>query len=487
MTEVIHKESKRRLGLGEKIAYGTGDIANGLAVSSVGFWLLFYLTEVTGLSPWLAGMAIMIGRAWDAVTDPIMGWITDRTESRWGRRRPYLLFGAFTYGLAFLSLWTVPAFESEWLRFLYVTISFIFFNTALTVVFVPYTSLTAAITDDYNERTSLTGFRMVASQIAFLLGATIPPKLVSWSASSEGQQALAAIGLDIVFGSWLGTPRVGYLIFGGAFALTMVTTILICFAGVRERITSVDPHAPSSAWYYMKGVVLLAGSSEPFRKSLLIKLLSTCAVTLIAVKLPYYLAYVLLIPDEKPYVFGVLFISAIVSTPVWVLISKRLGKFDAYRWGMYGYCVLLCVLLALGQDASHLIYPIAVAAGFFHAAALMIPWSIIPDVVEHDELTSGHRREGLLYGGTTFAYKLASALAVFLAGLGLEHFGYEPNATQTPQSVLGISLMVTVFPAILFLSSVFAGRGYPLTAKVHAEVKAALLARRNQISSDTSN
>jgi GPH family glycoside/pentoside/hexuronide:cation symporter len=478
MADSSQQNIMQRLKLSEKLSYGIGDVANGLAVASIGFWLLFYLTDVTGLSPWLAGMAIMIGRAWDAVTDPVMGWITDRTTSRWGKRRPYLLFGAFTYGLAFFSLWIVPSFESEWLRFLYVTIAFIFFNTALTVVFVPYTSLTAAITDDYNERTSLTGFRMVASQIAFLIGATVPPKLISWSSSSSGQETLAALGFDLIFGSWFGTPRVGYLIFGLAFALTMMVTILICFAGVRERITVSDSSAPATAWYYMKGVVLLARSSLPFRKSLLIKLFSTCAVTLVAVKLPYYISYVLSIPDQKPYIFGLLFISAIISTPVWVLISKRLGKFDAYKWGMVGYCVVLGLLLVLGQGAAQFIYLIAIAAGFFHAAALMIPWSIIPDVVEHDELTSGHRREGLLYGGTTFAYKLASALAVFLAGLGLEHFGYEPNAVQAAESIFGILLMVSVLPAILLLLSIVAGRGYPLTSEVHAEVKAALIARR---------
>jgi GPH family glycoside/pentoside/hexuronide:cation symporter len=134
----------------------------------------------------------------------------------------------------------------------------------------------------------------------------------------------------------------------------------------------------------------------------------------------------------------------------------------------------------LGQSAAKVIFVVAAIAGFFHAAALMIPWTIIPDVVEHDELTSGQRREGLLYGGTTFAYKLASALAVFLAGLGLEQFGYEPNAAQDAQSMTGILIMLTVFPALLLLASVIFGRGYPLTAEVHARVKAELVARRGK-------
>ena len=483
------KSPSSLLPLSEKVSYGVGDIANGLAVASVGFWLLFYLTEVAGLSPILAGVAIMIGRAWDAVTDPIMGWITDKTNSRWGKRRPYLLFGAIGYALTFFMLWVVPAFESERNRFIYVAMALVLFNTALTIVFVPYTTLTASMTDDYNERTSLTGFRMVASQIAFLIGAALPSQLVPWFSSPEASELLANIGLGAVFGSWLGTPRLGYLMFGALFGLIMLASIWICFLGVRERVVKAGSGDGETARaegfesphrYFIELFALLR-SCQPFRQSLGIKLLSTCAVTLIAVKLPYYITYVLEMKEDKTNILMVLFISAIASTPVWVMISRRLGKVEAYRIGMIGYIAVLLSLIAIGHGPTNLIFPVAVAAGFCHAAALMIPWTIIPDVVEYDELHSGKRREGLLYGGTAFAYKLASALAVFFAGVGLEQFGYEANVAQSVESMNGILGMLSIAPALLLALSIYATVGYPLTSARHAALRAELNERKARL------
>jgi GPH family glycoside/pentoside/hexuronide:cation symporter len=181
---------------------------------------------------------------------------------------------------------------------------------------------------------------------------------------------------------------------------------------------------------------------------------------------------------EKTAILTTLFVAAIAATPIWVWISARLGKVEAYRVGMVGYILVLLSLLGLGNGATNLIYFIAIAAGFFHAAALMIPWTIIPDVVEYDELESGKRREGLLYGGTAFAYKLASALAVFFAGAGLEAFGYEANSVQSEESMTGILWVLSVAPAILLAVSLVATRGYLLTAKKHGEIRALLSQRK---------
>ncbi|MCB0322794.1 MAG: MFS transporter, partial [Bdellovibrionales bacterium] len=219
-TNVSSKSSNTRrssLSVREKLCYGLGDVSNGLAVSSVSVWFLYYLTDVAGLGAFLAGVAVTVGRLWDAVTDPIMGWIADHTRSRWGKRLPYLLFGAIPYALSYLALWVVPEFESERSTFIYVTVALIAFNTCLTVVFVPYTSLTAAITNSYDERTSVTGYRMVCSQIAFLIGAALPPAIVAWVVDRQ-----ELILFDTFFGSWAGTAREGHALQAGIFALVMV-------------------------------------------------------------------------------------------------------------------------------------------------------------------------------------------------------------------------------------------------------------------------
>ncbi len=473
-----------RLKRREKVAYGIGDVANGIAVSSVAFWFLIYLTDVAGLPGTLAGSALMIGRAWDALVDPFVGWLSDRTNTRWGKRRPFLLFGALTYGLAFASIWMVPSFESETSRFLYVLVSFVIFNSSLALVFIPYTSLTASMTDDYNERVSLTGYRMTCSQIAFLIGGSIPPLLVAAFATSSGAGAMyfEALGLQNLFGTWAATPRQGYLLLGVTFGMVIIASTLAAFFGTRERIAPEGSHDGHEAnpFKYLTGLVSVCKDNLAFRCSVMIKLLSTCATTLIGVNIPYYLTYVLRMPEQKTVVLGVLFISAILTTPLWVLAARRFGKAETFRFAMGGYVLVLLCILPLPSEPTNLIYPIAILAGIFHSAALLLPWSILPDVVEFDELQHGTRREGLLFGGSAFAYKFASALALFIVGVLLDLFGYIPNQAQTPTAVLGIKLTIALAPGLLFLASIWSSMSYPLSPERYREVLEELRERRTQ-------
>ena len=222
------KKSKN-LTVKEKLCYGLGDVSHGLAFSSVGIFFLKYLTDVAGLQAKYAGWAMIFGRVWDAVTDPVMGWITDHTETRWGKRRPFLLFGAIPYALAFLSLWVVPEFENQTEIFFYVTIVLLVFNTCLTFVFVPYTSLTAAITNDYNERTSLTGYRITSSQTAQFVGGVFPSLLIPFVMTDTGVELMTSIGLDALLGDWHGTARAGYAAMAVIFAILMAISVLNFF------------------------------------------------------------------------------------------------------------------------------------------------------------------------------------------------------------------------------------------------------------------
>lgn len=466
----------------EKIAYGLGDVSHGLAVSSVSFWLLIYLTDVAGLAPKLAGAAIMIGRAWDAVTDPVMGWITDHTSSRWGKRLPYLLFGAIPYAVSYAALWMVPELESQRALFLYVTIALVVFNTCLTVVFVPYTSLTAAITSDYDERTSLTGFRMFCSQSAFLLGAALPSFFVLWVIDGSGVSLFESLGVQHLFGSWGGTARQGYFITAALFAVIMVSSIWTPFFGCREKNESSNRVESSSRTplHYARAIVVELKRNPPFRYAVLILLLTNCAGGFIAVNLPYYLRYSVQVQDHQTELITLLFATAIVMVPLWVMIARKFGKAETYRVAMLIYAVVLCSLPFLTPSTAHYLYAIAAMAGVMHSAALMIPWAIIPDVVEYDELQTGERREGLFYGGTTFSYKLATAIAVFASGAVLEIIGYQANQPQTAEAVAGLNNLVGPVPALLLLTGALLSTKYPLTSARHKELLSELARRRRK-------
>lgn len=468
-----------RLTRKEKICYGIGDIANGLAISSCSFWLLIYLTDVAGLSAALAGLALMIGRAWDAVTDPVMGWITDHTRSRWGKRRPYLLFGAVAYAATYFLIWIVPDFLSIAGTFWYITVALIAFNTCFTVVFVPYTSMTAAMTTDYGERASLTGYRITLSQVGFLAGAALPIAIVSWIQNDSALPTLRLLegffsdlcgpACTIVFSDWMGTPRQGYFFSALLFSILMLICLWVAFWGTREHI-NVSSTPGATVFNYLKSVVTALRYRRSFRIAVTIILLTNCATTFIGVNLPYYLRYAVDLKDHQTVIIPLIFVVAILTVPLWALITRRYGKAETYRVAMLAYCLVLCCLFWAPAGNSSFLYIVAVPAGFFHAAALMIPWSIIPDVVEDDELQSGTRREGLFYGGTSFGYKLATALAIFFSGFILEAIGYVPNAVQSELVQTSIRSMVSFGSMTFLLLGVLLSLRYPLSAQRHSQI-----------------
>ena len=457
-----------KLSTREKLCYGLGDVSTGLAVSSVGIFFLKYLTDVVGLSPKYAGLPLVIGRVWDALADPLIGWITDHTETRWGRRRPYLLFGAIPYALCFFSLWVVPEFNDQVQIFAYVTVTLLLFNTCLAVVFVPYTSMTAAITKDYTERTSLTGYRLTSSQSAMFVGAVFPSVIIPWIASAKGVEFLDILGLDALLGSWTGTPRAGYLLMGVIFGIIAAMSILTTFFGTRERDLKPLSHPPVHPLTYASSIFGELQNNRPFQFSVIILVLSECAVALVAVMIPYYADYVINAHDNLEMILGILFLSAILSIPlVWTPITRKFGKTETYRVAVCLYCIPLVCLTFLTPERANLIYIIAPLAGFFHGAALMIPWAIVPDVVEYDELKRGTRREGLFYGGTTLCYKMATALAVLISSQALWLFGFVPNVEQTPSVIIGIKIVIGVLPPMFLLAGAYLSSKYPLTKEKH--------------------
>lgn len=464
-------EASSKLSIREKVSFGFGDLSHGLAAASIGFWMLKYMTDVAGLGAYSAGLAIMIGRAWDSVTDPLMGWISDHTKSRWGKRRPYLLFGAIPYALAFAALWAVPEFGGHEVSiFAYAALSLVVFNTCLTVVFVPYTTLTAAITRNYDERTSLTGYRMAASQFGFLLGAAVPVFLVENLTSEKGKSLIEPLGRDVLFGSWAGTPREAYLIMGCLFAFLMIISIWAPFFGTREKNFQAKESKPATAFSYASSILEELGGNKPFRVAVYMLLITNCATTLVAVNLAFYLEYVLHL-EKISWLFFSLFMASIASMPAWVYLSKRFGKVETYRGAMLCYVLVLLSLLFLPSKAEGMIFTVAILAGVFNAAGLMIPWAIVPDVVEYDELRTGKRREGLFYGGTTFCYKMATALAVFVSGLVLEKvINYQPNQVQTESVQQGIRFLIGILPSALLIGSALLSYKYPLSKERHKAI-----------------
>jgi GPH family glycoside/pentoside/hexuronide:cation symporter len=408
-----------------------------------------------------------------------MGWINDHTNSRWGKRRPYLLFGAISYALAYLALWTVPELATETQTFLYVTVAAIIFNTCFTVVFVPYTALTAVMTTDYNERSSLTGYRITASQVGFLIGASLPIIIVQWVQKEENAETLQemynSLALlspyvaDILFGSWTGTARQGYFFSAIIISLAIIITVWIAFFGTRERNISESPES-SNPFEYITGAARALYSQQSFRLAVGIMLLTNCAATLIGVNLAFFLENGVGLAELQDVIIPLIFVTAVLAVPFWTILARKIGKAETYRIAMSLYCIVLIFLYLTPEGGSTYILCVAIPAGFFHAAALMLPWAIIPDIVEEDQLISGTRREGLFYGGTTFSYKFATALAIFISGQFLSFIGYTPGVEQTEVVKTGLRSIVSLAPIVFILMAMVLAFRYPLTAERHREI-----------------
>jgi GPH family glycoside/pentoside/hexuronide:cation symporter len=436
-----------RLSVREKLGFGIFDLGGNLFFTVLGFWSLNYLTDTVGLAASLAGFAIMIGKLWDAVSDPMMGYISDRTRSRWGRRRPYLLFGALPVLLAMWAFFTAPKIENPPLLTLWAALTLILLNTANTVINVPYASLTPELTDDYHERTSLNGYRFGCAVFGTIIGAAAVKPLV-----------------DAFPGPRLGFSMAG-LILGGIVALTS----LLCFFGTREKAHSPEAY-PAAGFLATYGAVF---SNRPY-----VLLLGTYALHLMGISflqgiLVYYTKYIYGREDLTVPALVILLLTAMVCIPLSVLVAKRIGKKRTYQICFVlltgGCLVIFCLGHLLGTS---FFLGMMIWAGAGVGFSYVAPFAMVPDAVEYDALAAGERKEGAFYGMWTFTAKLGQSLAVFLSGLILAGGGYIADAVQGAGALLAMRLIIGPLPALMFLLALVLVQFYPLDEKTYKKLTA---------------
>jgi GPH family glycoside/pentoside/hexuronide:cation symporter len=441
----MNTQTDSRLPLRTKLLFSTGDLSTSIPLAILMFFQLYFLTDVAGLRPDYAGWAIGASRLWDAVNDPLFGLLSDRIRTRWGRRRALLLFGAVPLGLFFMLMWIVPALDQFWLA-VYYAVTFILFDTAFTIVHVGYNSLTPEMTSDYDERSSLNGYRMVFS-ISGTLGAIILATVLGWSITDA---------------------RLLYLILGVGLGLISIIPPLVVFSITREKPADELP-APLPLGVALKQTL----GNQPFRMVMGLYLLSWTTASILAAVLVYFANYYLRIPDQANYFVLVAQGSAILFIPVVVKLSQRLDKRRAFMLGSLTWVAVLLGISALRADQVGLAYVLAALAGFGIATAYVVPWSMVPDVVEYDEVRSGQRREGSYYAFASFFQKLATGIALWGMGQALALTGYltplpsGPLPVQPESAISAIRVFTGPIPALLlFLAILFAWK-YPITRESH--------------------
>ena len=317
-----------RLGLGTKLGFGVCDLGGNLFFTALGFWALKYLTDTVGIAAAVAGSVIMIGKFVDAVWDPLLGFLSDRTKTRWGRRRPYILLGSVPLAFAMWLFFTNPRIADPTLLAVWAGACFILLNVVYSVVNIPYSSLTPELTTDYNERSSLNGFRFMFAVVGTLLGAASVQPLLS--AFGGGNGADKSLGFSMVG-----------LIFG---AVMLVSAAITGFT-VREPERSAETRPEGGIFKTYLSVF----RNKPYLIILFTYALNLIGLTFLQGVIAYYFAYIYGNEGLTAIAMLVLLVTAMICIPVSVAVSKRIGKKRTYQICFFVLATASLVLFFLGH------------------------------------------------------------------------------------------------------------------------------------------
>lgn len=436
----------KKLAFGLKIGYGIGDIGSNIFIVTSGLFLLFFLTNILGVKPALAGLVLLFPKLWDVISDPIMGGISDITRSRMGRRRPYLLAASIPFGIIFFLMFLTPHYNSELAKALYVGLMFAIGCTVFTVFNVPYSSMVAEMSDDYNERMSITSFRMIGSSIGVLLAGGLAMPLVEMGGGGEAGFRF----MGIVLGS-------------------MITVFcLISFFGTRKAKTLpvIDERPPFSEQ------VKIAFRNTPFKMLMMMYTFQSLGIGVLMAGLIYYVKYVMDLPETAMgIVFPILIVTAIIFIPVWLKIGVKIGKIKAYTIGLSILSVMLFSLFFTKSSQLNLFYVQIFLLGIGFSSFQLFPFSMLPDTIEFDELQSGMRREGIFSGIWSSAQKTAYSVGPSIVGITLSMSGFVNSSVQPESVEVGIRIIFCLFTALMILISLLPFYKYDLTEERFEEIK----------------
>ncbi len=438
----------------EKVAYGLGDMSSSMFWKLMGMYMLYFYTDVFGLAPATVGTMFLITRIWDSVTDPVIGLIADRTHTRWGKFRPYILFGAVPFAVFGILTFVVPDFSYAG-KLVYAYITYTLMMMVYSIVNVPYASLLGVMSSDPKDRNTLSSYRMFFAYLGSFVVLALAEPLVG-AFSGAGENSSEAHG-------WL------YMVvlIGSVCALLF----FICFRGTRERVKPM-PSGQSSVWTDIKDLArnypwwILLGAGIA---ALIFNSIRDGAAI-------YYFKYYIAPEGHGDDIFGGFFplsslylvlgqASNMVGVALAAPVANRIGKKKTYMAAMGLAALLSMAFYSLGPDHITLIFILQGLISISAGCVFPLLWSMYADISDYSELKTGKRATGLIFSSSSMSQKIGWTLGGAITGWLLGYYGLQSNAVQSSEMLSGIRMIVSYFPAVGALLSLVFISFYPLSEK----------------------
>ena len=447
--------SSQKLSFKEKVGYSLGDTASHFVWDMVGFWLLFFYTDVYGISAAAAGTIMLVARFWDMAIDPIIGVVSDRTNTRWGKFRPYILFGAIPYSVLAILTFTTPNF-GEAGKIIYAGATYVLLMTAYAFVNLPFSALGAVMSDDTYERAGLNTYRFIAG--------------------FAGQFVVTGLALTLAefFGNGNKSQGFQYTVF--MFAVFSLIFFFITFRTTKERV-----HPPKSQKNSLKEDLKNLFANKAWRILAVVGIISFIMFAMQNAAIAYYFKYYLG-RENNVQLFNVIgTVALIVALPLSKPLAKRFGNKNVFIGSSLISGVFFILIYLAGIDDIVTIYVFNIIAKMAYAPAVPLLWTMIADSADYGEWTTGRRATGLYFSAAVFAQKAGWGIGAAIAGWILTISQFVPNVTQCQFAITGIKLLVSVIPGILYMSCALFMIFYNINSKTTDLMKKDLEKRRENL------
>ena len=442
-----------KIRLSEKIGYGLGDMSSSMFWKLFGAYLMIFYTDVFGISAAVVGTMFAVTRVWDSFFDPVVGAVADRTSSRWGRFRPYLLFLAVPFGVIGILTFLTPPFGQTG-KIVYTFITYALMMMVYSAINVPYASLLGVMSPDPADRNTLATYRMTFAYLGSFLALLLFMPLVN--AFGGGDSGGPMLG-------WLTAPQAGWLMAVGVIAVVCVLLFLGCFALTKERVrpvrqgkislkTDLRDLLHNRPWWILLGAGVASLVFNSIRDGATVYYFKyyvdeTAVGSISFLGLPFVLSGLYLAVGQAANILGV-----ILAAPV----SNRIGKRRTFMAAMAVASVLSVAFFWLGKDQLVPIFILQALISVCAGSIFPLLWSMYADCADYSELQTGNRATGLIFSSSSMSQKFGWAFGTAITGWMLAQFGFQANAVQSAETLQGIRMFLSLLPAAgAFLSLVF--------------------------------